>query len=99
MKQLVQVKPGGRCVALLLCPEGQTEVSLKVPGVRSSEATLKSIGDPGCSWCVYTNEQAKLKAGLNVVPLITMKVILMRKIMIQGKSQHSVLNIRIAQLS
>ena len=67
--------------------------------MSSSEADLKIVGDPGCSWWVYANEQAKLKAGLNVVPLITMRIILGRKIMVQGKSQCSVLDIRMAQLT
>ena len=82
MKQLVQAKPDGRCVALLLCPEGQTKVSLKVPCVSSSGENLKIIGDPGCSWCVYANKQAKLKVGLKVVTLIMTSVILRRKIMV-----------------
>jgi hypothetical protein len=54
---------------------------------------LKIIRDPGCSWCVYANEQVKLKAGLKVVPVITVRVILRRKIVIQGKSQCLALDI------
>ena len=75
------------------------KVSLKVPWVSSSKANLKIIGDLGCSWCVYANKQAKLKVGLKVVTLITMRIILGRKIMVQGKSQCSVLDIRMAQLT
>ena len=50
--------------------------------MSSSKVNLKIIGDPGCSWCVYTNKQAELKVGLKVVALITTRVILRRKIMV-----------------
>ena len=68
-------------MALLLCPEGRTKSQSK-GSLSSSEANLKIIGDPGCSWCVYANRQAELKVGLKVVSLITMRVILRRKIMV-----------------
>ena len=61
---------------------GGLKVSLKVPWVSSSEANLKIIGDPGCSWCVYANKQAELKVRLKVVTLITIRVILRRKIIV-----------------
>ena len=75
------------------------EVNLKVACVSSSKVDLKIIGDPGCSWCVYANEPAKLKAGFSVVPLITMRAILGIKIVVWEKSQCSVLDIKMAQLS
>ena len=40
----------------------------------------------------------KLKMGLNVVPLMTMRVILSGKIMIQGKSLCLVLDVGLVQL-
>ena len=67
--------------------------------MSSSKADLKIVGDPDCSWCVYANEQSKLKVGLKVIPLITMRVILRRKNVVQGKSQCSVLDIRMSQLT
>ena len=50
--------------------------------MSSSKEDLKIIGDPGFSWCVYANKQAKLKVGFKVVTLITTRVILRRKIMV-----------------
>ncbi|KAF6125503.1 hypothetical protein HJG60_009934 [Phyllostomus discolor] len=47
---------------------------------------------------MQTNSQNK-KTELKIVPLITVRVILRRKIMVQGKSLCSVLNIRITQLT
>ena len=41
----------------------------------------------------------KLKMGLNVVPLMTMRVILRRKIMAQVKLQYSVFDIGLVQLT
>ena len=80
-------------------PRGGLRSQSRAPCVSSSKADLKIVGDPDCSWCVYTNKQSELKVGLKVVALITMRVILRRKIVVQGKPQCSVLDIRMAQLT
>ena len=50
--------------------------------MSSSGENLKIIGNPGCSWYVYANKQAELKVRLKVVTLITIRVILRRKIIV-----------------
>ena len=65
---------------LALCPEGQTKAQYKDSLCEVTKVDLRTLCDR-FSCCVYENEKAKFKTGLNAVPLRTMRVILRRKIM------------------
>ena len=73
--------------------KGRLRVSLKVPCVRYSKADLKILCDQLLLFLCLYNEQAKIKTGLNAVLLRILRVIFMRKIVLQGKSQCSVVGI------
>ena len=83
MKQLEQVKADGRCVAQLLCPERHTK---KFSCMSCSTVDLKIMYDPWLLLVCVCKWRGKIKTGLNAVPLMTMRVILRRKIMVREKS-------------
>ena len=74
-------------------------INLNVPCIKSSKADLNNVCDQLLLWLCLCKQTGKIKTGLNAVPLIAMRVILGRKIVIQGKPQCSVVGIGLVQLT
>ena len=82
-------------VWLGLCAlKGWLKLSLKAPCMSSSKIDSKGLYDQLLLLC-FCKSVGRIKTALNAVPLVTVRVILGRKIMFQGKSQWSVVDFRL----